>query len=242
MATIVPTLTRKSVDADSDDDAVVVADAPTDSDAETVTESDAAATDSDADTDTADADTDADDTDADTAADATAEDDSPGATPRRRWWAAAMSVLLIVAIGGGVWAGFLYREHRQVAADAQRDELIVATTRQMVANLVTLRYSSADADVKRIQAGTTGDFKNQFGDTTGSFAAVLKEGKVDSTGAATSVALIGADDDSAQAIAAVTSTVKNSEAPQGQQRVYRMKVDLTKQGDRWLVSNMEFVS
>lgn len=112
----------------------------------------------------------------------------------------------------------------------------------MVANLVTLRYSSADADVRRIQAGTTGDFRNQFADTTGSFAAVLKQGQVDSTGAATSVALINADDQHATAIAAVTSTVKNSEAPQGQQRVYRMKVDLTNQDGKWLVSNMEFVS
>lgn len=172
------------------------------------------------------------------------EAQAPPAVPtrRRKVWAAVMAVCLVLAIGGGTWAGLLYHQHRDVVAVAQRDDLIVATTRQMVANLVTLRYSSADADVRRIQAGTTGDFRNQFADTTGSFAAVLKQGQVDSTGAATSVALINADDQHATAIAAVTSTVKNSEAPQGQQRVYRMKVDLTNQDGKWLVSNMEFVS
>lgn len=43
-------------------------------------------------------------------------------------------------------------------------------------------------------------------------------------------------------LTAVTSVVKNTEAPEGQQRVYRMKMTLDHNDSRWLVSNVEFVA
>ena len=65
---------------------------------------------------------------------------------------------------------------------------------------------------------------------------------MESTGAAREVAIVTSDDSSATTIAAVTSTVKNSEVPDGQPRVYRMKLSLERHDGRWLVSNVEFVA
>ena len=139
-------------------------------------------------------------------------------------------------------AVMLGRTYTTNDAALARDNDITTAARQVVANLVTLRHGSADADVQRIRDGATGEFLNQIGDTTGGFAAVLKQGQVDSIGEANEVAILSSSDDTATMIAAVTSQVKNSEAPEGQPRVYRMKLQLAHVGDRWLVSDVEFVS
>ena len=71
---------------------------------------------------------------------------------------------------------------------------------------------------------------------------MLNEGQVESTGEVKSVGIIDATDDHATVLAAVTSTVKNTEAPDGELRVYRMKMILDQVDGRWLVSNVEFVA
>ena len=136
----------------------------------------------------------------------------------------------------------MYGSHRDAVAARDRDAQLLTTTREMAADLVTLPHGSADADVDRVRSHATGDFKSQISDTTGSFSTILKQGQVDSEGKARQVAVVSADDNHATTIAAVTSTVKNSETPEGQQRVYRMKLDLEQHDGKWLVSNVEFVS
>lgn len=88
----------------------------------------------------------------------------------------------------------------------------------------------------------TGPFKAQFDQVAASFSRVLDQGKVQSTGTVKEAGIIRVDDSSATVLAAVSSVVKNTEAPDGQQRVYRMRVSLTGHDDTWQVSNVEFVS
>ncbi len=156
--------------------------------------------------------------------------------------AAAITVgALVAVIAAGIGAVF-FIGHRSGVSDTERNQDIMSVTRQVVGNLVTLRHQSADEDLKKITNATTGDFRKQFTDGGGSFATVLQQGAVESTGAAREVAIVRADDSSATTIAAVTSTVKNSDVPDGQARVYRMKLSLEKHDGRWLVSNVEFVA
>ena len=151
-------------------------------------------------------------------------------------------ISVVVAAAAIIAAVMLGRSYTANEAAVTRDSDITTAARQVVANLVTLRHGTADADVQRIRDGATGEFLNQIGDTTGGFAAVLQQGQVDSTGEAGEVAILSSNDDTATVIAAVTSEVKNSQAPEGQPRVYRMKLQLAHVGDRWLVSDVEFVS
>lgn len=169
--------------------------------------------------------------------------ESDTAEVRSRPVALAMLALSVVIVLGALTFGGVgaWRLHTaQVRQD--RDAAIVSTTRRVVADLVTLRHDSAAADMKRVADSTVGKFHDQFADTSGAFLSVLQQGQVVSTGEAKEVALVDADDHSATALAAVVSTVKNTEAPDGQQRVYRMKVSLQSVDGRWLVSNVEFVS
>lgn len=130
----------------------------------------------------------------------------------------------------------------QAKQDEKRNSEVLDVTREVVAGLVSLDYRRSKADLDRIKSVATGSFQQQFEQLATSFEQVLSSGEVLSTGSVKEAGIITADDDAAQVLAAVSSIVKNTEAPDGQQRVYRMKVDLTAADHAWKVSNVEFVS
>ena len=149
-------------------------------------------------------------------------------------------VAALVAVLGllGVKGTDLY----QAKQDEKRNSEVLDVTREVVAGLVSLDYRRSKADLDRIKSVATGSFQQQFEQLATSFEQVLSSGEVLSTGSVKEAGIITADDDAAQVLAAVSSIVKNTEAPDGQQRVYRMKVDLTAADHAWKVSNVEFVS
>ncbi|MGK2237492.1 MAG: Mce-associated membrane protein [Rhodococcus sp. (in: high G+C Gram-positive bacteria)] len=147
-------------------------------------------------------------------------------------------VIIIAAVVGTLSAR---AANRASEADA-RDQHIVDIASGMAVNLVTLGKDSADADLSRVIDGTTGDFREQFVSAAGGFGALLTEGGVESVGEVKAVGIVDSNEEAATVLAAVTSTVKNNEAPGGEVRVYRMKLTVTAVGSTWLVSNVEFVA
>jgi Mce-associated membrane protein len=157
-----------------------------------------------------------------------------------RWTTAA--VALVVVIIALVVLGLLCLSRVQDDnAAASRDQQILQDARQMVVNLTTLKQATAQQDIARLLQGATGQFRQQFGDASGSFQTVLHQAQVDSTGQVKEAAIESSDDQKASVLVAASATVKNTEAPQGQSRVYRMRVSMEHSGDSWLVSNVEFV-
>lgn len=138
-------------------------------------------------------------------------------------------------------AGWQVAEFRTLSNDADRNGEIISAAKLVTAGLVSLDYNRADDDLNRIKDTSTGQFRAQFDELAVSFRQVLGQGKVQSTGAVKEAGIVEADADQATVLAAVTSVVKNSEAVDGQQRVYRMRVQLANQDNRWLVSEVEFV-
>ena len=167
-------------------------------------------------------------------------DSAPGGAGKRLIvLCAALLVLIVGAVSAGTVFHLQSREDREVTA---RNDAVLSTARAAAVNLVTLRYSSARDDLDRILASTTGDFRNQFSDVSGSFEKVLGDGQVDSAGQVNEAGVVTSDESSATVLAAVTSTVKNTQAPDGEERTYRMKISLEHIDDSWLVSNVEFVA
>lgn len=159
-----------------------------------------------------------------------------------RGFVAVMSALVVTSIVAIVIGGVSLSSLRTEEANDTRDSQILNTVRQVVVNLVTLRHQSVDEDIQRVADGTTGPFREQFTSASVSFGDVLNTGQVESTGEVEEAGIVTADDTHAVALAAVTSTVKNTEAPDGEIRVYRMKVTLDVVNDKWLVSDVEFVA
>lgn len=159
-----------------------------------------------------------------------------------RGFIATMAAIALVALAALVVGGVSWTNLRAEQAAQSRDEQILETARQVVVNLVTLRHQSVDEDIQRVADGTTGPFRDQFTSASGSFGDVLNQGQVESTGEVKEAGLVTSDDEHAVVLAAVTSTVKNTEAPDGEIRVYRMKVSLDSVDGNWLVSDVEFVA
>ncbi|MDH6288450.1 hypothetical protein ACNJ7E_38665 [Rhodococcus sp. NM-2] len=177
-----------------------------------------------------------------TGKDATAATADSEVRQSTRGFIATMAAIALVALAALVVGGVSWTNLRAEQAAQSRDEQILETARQVVVNLVTLRHQSVDEDIQRVADGTTGPFREQFTSASGSFGDVLNQGQVESTGEVKEAGLVTSDDEHAVVLAAVTSTVKNTEAPNGEIRVYRMKVSLDSVDGNWLVSDVEFVA
>jgi Mce-associated membrane protein len=170
----------------------------------------------------------------------TDESTGPPARPARRFAFAAVT-LSALAIAAAVAGAFLLSQVLRNDAVKTRNTQAIDTAKQVVVNLTTLRKDTAKNDIDRILSGTTGDFRTQFVTAADSFQKALVDGHVDTTGVVDEAGLVAADGSHATVLIAATSTVKNTDTPQGQPRVYRMKVTL-EHATSWLVSNVEFVA
>ncbi|MFC9355199.1 hypothetical protein ACFTZB_01260 [Rhodococcus sp. NPDC057014] len=174
--------------------------------------------------------------------DRTDDADGSGRRPVGRLTLAAIVLFGVVALASGVLGVKSFSDWRTTEAAAARNATVLDTATQMATNLVTLRHQSIDEDIQKVADGTTGPFHEQFATSSSGFGDVLNQGQVESTGEVKSAGVVDATDDHATVLAAVTSTVKNTEAPDGEMRVYRMKMTLDLVEGRWLVSNVEFVA
>jgi len=97
------------------------------------------------------------------------------------------------------------------------------------------------ADMNRLLGETTGAFQDQFTQQEKLYSKLLNDSQVSSTGTVVQAGVEGIQLGKATVLVAAVAEVKNNAVPDGQHRVYRMRVSLKRDGDRWLVSNMELV-
>lgn len=162
--------------------------------------------------------------------------------PRRSWReyrAPIVAGVVVLALLAGVIV-FGLQWFGQRGQDAEQDAAS-ASARQIAVNLTSLDYNTIDAQVKQIIDETTGDFRNQFTQNADSFSNVVRVAKVQTTSDVVGSGVQSIGDGKARVLVAVRSTVKNTQAPQGDVRNYRMALDLQDQGGQWLTSNVEFV-
>ncbi|MCW2598786.1 MAG: hypothetical protein JWM02_615 [Frankiales bacterium] len=146
----------------------------------------------------------------------------------------AVGVVLIIA---SIVLAFVVKQH----SDARRNLDIarsdaVAAARQAIINLDSISAATIDADLKRVLAGTTGSFKDQFSKSQTDLKQVVVQAKRSSTGTIRSAGVVRADTDSATVLVAVDRIVKDSTNQNGVVINDRWKLDLEKHGGRWLVA------
>ncbi|MDQ7904417.1 hypothetical protein RB614_07755 [Phytohabitans sp. ZYX-F-186] len=165
--------------------------------------------------------------------------DTPPARRRRPRWSVLLACgVLALALVAAVLGG--YRWYGDRALD-RAHEAALAAARQTAVNFVSVSASSVDRDLQRIVAGATGEFKDEFVRGQAQVRAAIVENKVESTGTVLRAGLISGDRRSAVVLVAVDATVKNVKAPDGRPSHYRIQVDVTRDGDAWLVSRLQFV-
>ena len=107
---------------------------------------------------------------------------------------------------------------------------------------LTIDYRRMDQVTDRVLAGATGSFKKQYK----SSVKVLKQAAVSqdsiAKGYIKEIGVGTVDDDSATVFISAGSKVKNKGTKgKVEDRTWRMRFNMTKVGDRWLVSQLEFV-
>jgi Mce-associated membrane protein len=124
--------------------------------------------------------------------------------------------------------------------DDRRAEILRAA-RQQAVDFTTLDYRHLDRDLALVLKGSTGDFRRQFKAGTKNLTALVTANKAVSTGEVLDAGLVSSDSDSARVLVVADSTVINTSSPKGEQRHYRIQLNLVRQNGRWLVSDLSFV-
>ena len=157
---------------------------------------------------------------------------------RRRILPATATVLAAVLVAGAV---LLLLKLNDANADEDSRQSALQVARQVAVDLTTVSKDTAQQDVTRLMGTATGSFKDQFARQADVFRKVVQQASVTSKGTVAEAGVSSVDGDTVTVLAAVSATVQNADAPAGEPRQYRMKMQLHHEGDRWLVSDLEFV-
>lgn len=158
--------------------------------------------------------------------------------PRGRGVVVGLSVALVLLLAAAGTLGWFVRGYH---AEESRRQEILAAARQMVVNFTTLDYQHGRRDLDRVLDASTGDFKQEFSAGTQQLQQLITENRTVSKGQVLEAGIVSYDDDSARVLVVADSTVTNKAIPKGQERHYRIQLDLRREGDRWLTSELEFV-
>lgn len=156
------------------------------------------------------------------------------------WRAASFGLGIIVALAVLVgWVGF--RDHQMHQSQIERERFMEVAKRGAL-NLTTIDWRHADADVRRILDGATGEFRDGFAKRSPSFIDEVKQTQATTVG---TIARAGLESDTAnKAQALVLVSVQTSKAGHSEPaaRIWRMRITVEKAGQQIKVSNVEFVS
>jgi Mce-associated membrane protein len=151
--------------------------------------------------------------------------------------AALLTVALLVATGAMIW------QHRQVGQERQRTAEYAAAARQGVINLMSIDYATAQDSVQRVLDGSTGRFRDNFAETADDFVAALQDEKIVTTATVNDAAVKSMTADGAVVLVSATSRREGKQAPEDQQqpRLWRITMNLVRDGDQIKMSSVEFV-
>lgn len=163
--------------------------------------------------------------------------------PSRRAVTAGVTVLAVLALVAAVvvlaTTAPVVLDRR--AADDRRGQ-VLQEAKQHAVNFTTLDYRTFDDDVELVLDGATGDFREQFGSGVDDVRDLVTQNESVSSGTVSEAGLVSVDDDSARVLVVADTEVSNLSSPDPTPRHYRIQMDLTRTGDRWLVSDLTFVS
>jgi Mce-associated membrane protein len=162
------------------------------------------------------------------------------ATGRIGWAVVIVALTAVVAVLATFGVVEWHRVRSADALNSARAQAVQAAD-GIVLRLTSMTAASGDADVAALLNSATGSFRDQFSQEATSFEQVLKKSNVSSVGRVAEAGIVTSARTHAAVLVAVTATVKNSAVPAGQQRNYRMLVSVQRDGDHWLVSDLEFV-
>lgn len=158
---------------------------------------------------------------------------------RRRYAVGAAGLLAVALL---VFAG-----QRALAWQDERgrvDDIAAASAAATseVEGLIDISGSTSDADMKKLLAGATAEFRKELEAQADRLTKALADNQVQASGDAVSTGVVKLAGDRATVIVAAAGTVQNKQTKTAEPRNYRLSVDLQKHDGDWLVAGLEFVA
>ena len=154
-----------------------------------------------------------------------------------------MGALALVLVGLLVAIGLVVRAQGSTddeLTDAQQEVARAARTEALA--FLTVDHTDMEPLIEAVLAGATGDFKEQYESQREKLTSEAIRTEATSTAEVVALGVGELDDDSAVVLLAANSTVANTRTGnEGQVRYYRLRLDLVREGDRWLTSDLRFV-
>ncbi|EME21258.1 hypothetical protein [Rhodococcus triatomae] len=158
----------------------------------------------------------------------------PTGLRRRGVWLPLVAVVALLAVAG--YLLFTVLQARQ--QDSLREEA-VATARDYSVALSSFDFENLDANRDAIAAQSTPEFAGKYGEMVDALRQVVTDGKGKATASAEHVAVESIDDSRATVLVFVDQQATNVVNPDGNTQKYRMVVSLVRDGDRWVVDNVD---
>jgi Mce-associated membrane protein len=155
-----------------------------------------------------------------------------------RWLTLLLGAVLVALL---VTAGLLGWQLRDAQAAADRRAAIQRAATGHATDFLTVDHRRVRSDTANVLDGATGAFRRQYERSRSRLERLVRQNRSVSTGEVLAVGVVSSDTDSARAIVVADSDVQNTSTPQPQPRHYRLQLDLARQGERWLVSGLQFV-
>lgn len=166
---------------------------------------------------------------------------APPPPHRRRsvpWSSLVLGLALALSLGVAGWMGLqVYDDDRQ--DNARRQATAAAQT--YAVQLTTYDHTTLEQDFARVLANSTGAFRAQYTAASESLRALIVRFKGTATGEVLSTAVVSSDTDQAVVLLFVDQTVNNAQTKEPRVDRSRMRMELEKQDDRWLISDLELV-
>ena len=154
----------------------------------------------------------------------------------------ATVLLACVCVVGGVMAWRTHENRERAQAEQERYGDVLAAATDEAEAFINIKYEDAQDSIDRVAAGATGDFKKQYSRSTKGVLQVLRQEKSSMEGEVLWAGVVDVDQDSATVIAATSGTVANRQTNnQPVARNFRLRLDLVREGGRWLTNDLQFV-
>jgi Mce-associated membrane protein len=147
-----------------------------------------------------------------------------------------LAVLLVLLLAGGGYLLVTRSGGSAIRTDAYVGALQAA--RSGIVDVASFDYLTLDDDIQQIRRVTTGDLQKESVDQLDQRRQQITDSEAVVDTKVVGAAVGAADADSATVFAVIQSTQQSKASQQAQVQRYRIQVDLTRVGGRWLLSGI----
>lgn len=165
-----------------------------------------------------------------------------GASRTDRALVLLLVVLTVGVVLGGVLAWQARADRAATATEQERYAEVVAAATEEAEAFVNIRYDDARSSLDRVAEGATGDFREQYTSSRDRVEQKIRRNRSVLDGEVLYAGVVDVDENSATVLAATSGTVTSRQTDnQPVDREFRLRLELVRQGGRWLTSDLEVV-